>query len=143
MTCFGANKIKYLGSLVCFFTFFAALLLWPAIFGRGGGHRWTALKYEKVCFTTGMCIKIAKTSTKKLFRTSALSSDGLHPGHIWLAIITGLQIVCHTPKAIEFICIEKCTFYCDFVSFCDELREEPWRKSFEKYRKLQKSCKNS
>ena len=61
--------------------------------------------------------KKPKDAPKKLFRTSALSSDGLHPNFIWLAIKTGLQIVDQISLARDFICIEKCTFYCDSVSF--------------------------
>ena len=61
--------------------------------------------------------KQPKDASKKLFRTSAPSSDGLHPNFIWLAIKTGLQIVDQISLAPEFICIEKCTFYCDSVSF--------------------------
>ena len=33
----------------------------------------------------------AKNMHQNVFRTSALSSDGLHPNFIWLAIITGLR----------------------------------------------------
>ena len=68
-------------------------------------------------FLALLCMKTAKTCIKKLFRTSALSSDGLHPNFIWLAIKTGLQIVDQISLVLDFICIEKCMFYCDSVSF--------------------------
>ena len=79
-------------------------------------HPQINVELSRLC-KTGACIKTSKRCIKKLFRTSALSSDGLHPNFIWLAIKTGLQIVDHSSLALEFICIEKCTFCCDSVSF--------------------------
>ena len=79
-------------------------------------HPQINVELSRLC-KTGVCIKTAKTCMKKLFRTSAQSSDGLHPNFIWLAIKTGLQIVDQISLVLDFICIEKCMFYCDSVSF--------------------------
>ena len=56
------------------------------------------------------------TGIRKLFRTSAPSSNGPEPKFIWLAKITGVKNVDQISKAPDFICIEKCHFLSRSVS---------------------------